>query len=116
MGYYWRARNIPELQEVQPADRHEWWQVARGSVWRGWIQWICVAAGALAYVGARQLDGTLHLNPFAGLLVVLVAAGLVGGSFEFFCVQPRARRWLREHLHEFRTDDGDAGATGAVRR
>ena len=114
MAYYWRARNIPELREVQVEDRREWLRVAREHVWRGWVRWVCVAAGALGYAGAKEIDDRLHMNLFAGLLVVLAAVGVVAWSFEAFWLQPRARQWLREHLHEFRTND-DAEPTGVTR-
>lgn len=29
MAYYWRAKNIPELQEAAVADRREWLSEAR---------------------------------------------------------------------------------------
>ena len=109
MVYYWRVGDIPELQEMQPADRYERWRVARERVWQGRVlRWACLTASVLVYTGAKGIDDRLHLSLFAGLLVVLAIAGTVIWSLDVLCLQPRARQWLRTHLHEFRTDDSAA--------
>lgn len=54
-----------------------------------------------------------HLNVSAGLLLILLLTGVMGFVLDAAWTQPRARHWLREHLHEFRASDGHASPAGS---
>jgi len=98
MAYYWRARNIPELQEVHAADRGRWWRLARGRIWSRRTWWACAATGLLIAIIVNRVTDRLHVNPLAGFLMFLVVAGVLDWIVDAFWLQPRARAWLQANL------------------
>lgn len=107
MAYYWFAKNVPELHEVQPADRREWLHVARQRSTRWPARVVMVLASLVAYVVAREGACREQWNPLASLLAIVAVIGAVALILDAVWLQPRARKWLREHLHEFRVNDTD---------
>lgn len=111
MAYYWRAGKIPELQEVQAEDRREWLHVAEErSLPRG-VRRLSTLAVALAVLVAGLLQDWLRLD-WLFVVPILALAAVGTRIWDVVYRQPRARRWLREHLHAFRTDESHAEAVG----
>lgn len=105
MAYYWRAGTIPELQKVQADNWREWLRVAEERSRPRYFRWASILGAAFAVLVAGQLQDRLHLGFLFVLLTVTAVGAAVGWVWDAAYQQPRARRWLREHLHEFRTDD-----------
>lgn len=99
MAYYWFAKNIPELQEVEPANRRGWLDVAVDRSESSRARTLFLAARAAAVAALIQIDKW----PVAALILLLGYVAVVW--FLRIRRQQHARAWLCEHLHEFRADE-----------
>ena len=105
MAYYWFAKNIPELQEVEPANRRGWLDVAVDRSESPRARALFLAASAAGVAALMQIDNW----PVAALILLLGYVAAVW--FLRIRRQQRARAWLREHLHEFCTDESATRAS-----
>lgn len=114
MAYYWFAKNIPELQKVAVVDRREWLRVAeeRSSSKRA-ATVLRVLVPVAVFIGIVSSD---RWHPGALTVAACFLCAFVVDRLLNVYRQARARRWLREHLHEFCTDDDDTQAHGVVRQ
>ena len=101
MDCYWRLKNIPELRGVPEKDRRREWRevasrshTARGALAVFLLFGLCVVSGDLI---ASRLGHATDWIHWGCTLSSVVLAAVVN---EYALVQPRARRWLREHAGE----------------
>lgn len=94
MRRYWRLKTIPELCELSPRDRREWWREAMTHGRTVQSRLMVIAAVAVAVMLADRWPGIRGWIPLQ-LLVAGGVAGVLGLAVDHWYVQPRARRWLR---------------------
>lgn len=105
MAYYWRAEDIPELAVVPRADRELWWRIARKQSYSGLVGRLAVWLDGLPWVFlVLVLLGTSHRYLQGMYTAIVCAAIFVAALFTLnVCLdQPMRRRWLREHMREYR--------------
>lgn len=106
MTYYWRAEDIPELAEVPQADREMWWCIARNQSRSGLLGRLSGWLEAFPWMALFLAFTYIHHEFWQGLFgaIVCTAATLLAVFVLDVCVnQPRQRRWLREHMREYRS-------------
>jgi hypothetical protein len=98
MMFYWRLKDVPELQSLPPSRRRRLWReaVTRSLTPRYLLllfanlvlgAFVCGVAVNLLWPGERPWSWILGL-PLGGMLN------------DYLATQPRAHRWLREHAGE----------------
>lgn len=103
MAYYWFAKNIPELQDVAVADRREWLRMAEERSSSKLDTTVLRVLLPLAVFVGVVSSNRWHLGTL--LVVACFLCAFVADRLLNVYRQARARKWLREHLHEFRVDD-----------
>ncbi len=105
MAYYSFAKNIPELLEVEPANRRGWLDAAMDrsrSKHTAVVGRMVTAIIVFAWVVFPS-----RWQPSALVVVAYFLVAVVADHLWRVHRQKRARQWLREHLHEFRVSDTD---------
>ncbi|OOG54432.1 hypothetical protein [Rhodanobacter sp. C03] len=101
MTFYWRLKNIPELRDVAARDRREWWCEALVRSRTKRAQRISATIGIAVTVGTVF---ALNHSDWGLLASLLVVAGVAEWIHHIRYQQPRAREWLRLHIHDEKFD------------
>ena len=99
MDFYWRLKNIPELQKAPPSRRRWLWNEA---VSRSFAVRYLLFMLLTIMLGFAVCALALHmLWPAADIWLWSIMWMPFGGVLnDFAMTQPRARRWLRTHASE----------------
>lgn len=100
MAWYWRVRDLPELRDLPKRVRRQWWSEALRESRPAAERW----AYFLLVFGIFTVEGDLaqhfHRSWLEHWAAVAITAAIIGFVYSASIEQPRARRWLQEHLHE----------------
>lgn len=99
MTFYWRLKNIPELQDVPKKDRREWWREAVTRSRTNRSNWVFGLVMMISLVTVSEL--IRHMGGGEPIRIGgYLAVGVVLGLTREIHQQPRAREWLRLHIDD----------------